>query len=142
MSVVTAQRAPSSGPSPAFEAVRREFRRSRRGAESTRWTSRAIRERLPRVSLDSALEILLTWRCDSTRFDAGAVAWQSRFAGYAPGLTLEEAGRTLAALGQLGGPSPERGAYALRAVCRKHGLDDVADVLDRWLEQRQAYGGL
>ncbi|HET8673016.1 MAG TPA: hypothetical protein VFL87_05245 [Thermoleophilaceae bacterium] len=141
MSVVTEQRTPSPGSPPAYEAVRREFRRSRRAPESTRWTSRAIRHRLPRVSLDYALEILLTWRCDSARYDAGAVAWQARLAGYAPGLTLDEAARALAALGQLGGPSPERGAYALRALCRKHGLDEVAGVLDRWLERRQAYGG-
>lgn len=130
-----------SSPPPALDAVRREFRRSRGHSERSRWTSRAIRERLPRVSLDEALEILLTWRYDSGRFDSGAVAWQARLAGHAPRLSLEEAAGAVEALSELGGCNPELGALALRALCRRHELEDVARVLDAWLEERESYGG-
>jgi hypothetical protein len=129
-------------PPRALDAVRREFRRSRGEREHNRWTTRSIRERLPRVSLDEALEILLTWRYDSARFDAGAVAWQARLAGYLPSLSLEEAGGALEALRELGGCNPELGALGLRALCRRHELEDVARVLDSWLDERQCYGGL
>lgn len=125
----------------ALDAVRREFRRSRGDTERVRWTTRTIRERLPRVSLDEALEILLTWRYDSARFESGAVAWQARLAGHAPRLSLEEASSALDALKELGGCNPELGAYALRALCRRHGLGDVAHVLDTWLAERESYGG-
>jgi len=128
-------------PPPALDAARREFRRSRGESARNRWTARTIRERLPRVSLDEALEILLTWRYDSARFDSGAVAWQARLAGHAPRLSLAEAADTLDALCELGGCNPELGAYALRALCRRHGLEDVARVLDAWLGDRQSYGG-
>jgi hypothetical protein len=138
---------PSPGmaiPSPprALDAVRREFRRSRGEASRSRWTTRTIRERLPRVSLDEALEILLTWRYDTGRFESGAVAWQARLAGYAPRLSLEESAVAVDALSELGGCNPELGAYSLRALCRRHGLEDVARVLDGWLEERESYGGL
>jgi hypothetical protein len=137
---------PSPGaaiPSPprALDAVRREFRRSRGESERSRWTTRAIRERLPRVSLDQALEILLTWRYDTGRFDSGAVTWQARLVGYAPRLSLDEAASALDALSELGGCNPELGAFTLRALCRRHGLEDVARVLDAWLEERESYGG-
>ena len=124
----------------ALDAVRREFRRSGRFAPGEGWTARRLRQQLPRVALHESLGILLEWRGEP-RFDAGAVAWQARLAGHAPQLTLEDAGRVLVALEALGGPSPEVGALALRAVCERYRLDDVASVLSEWLTQRQSFGG-
>jgi hypothetical protein len=123
----------------ALDAVRRELRRAR-PPDPERWLPGRLHEQLPRVALDEALEILLSWR-STPGFDAGAVAWHARLAGHAPSLTLEDAGRALAALQQFGGPSPEPGALALRALCRRYRLDDVASVLDEWLAQRRTYGG-
>lgn len=122
-----------------LDAVRREFRRSRRSPAPGGWSAGRLRGQLPRVTLDEALEILLGWRGES-RFDAGAVAWYARLAGHVPGLTLDDSERALAALGELGGSSPEVGALALRALCERHHLEDVAVVLGDWLEQRQSFG--
>ena len=124
----------------ALAAVTREFRRSRRLADRKRWTAGRLREQLPRVTLDEALEILLEWRGEP-RFDAGAVAWHARFAAYAPQLTLDDAERALAALERLGGTSPEVGALGLRALCERYRLEVVASVLDEWLAQRRSFGG-
>ncbi|HKO27070.1 MAG TPA: hypothetical protein VJU80_06395 [Solirubrobacteraceae bacterium] len=124
----------------ALDAVRRELRRSHRLATRERWTAGRLREQLPRVTLDEALEILLKWRGEA-RFDAGAVAWHARLAGHAPQLTLDDAERALAALERLGGPSPEVGALTLRALCERYRLDDAASVLGEWLSERQSFGG-
>lgn len=70
------------------------------------------------------------------------MAWHARLAGHCPGLTLDDAERALVALGELGGSSPDVGALALRALCERHHLDDVAAVLTDWLEQRHSFGGL
>jgi hypothetical protein len=133
---------PAVWPPATFDAVRREFRRSRRAPTRDRWSASALRDRLPRVTLDEALEILLTWRGDTGRYDGGAVVWQARLAGYAPRLSLEDSTEALSSLRDLGGPCPEPGAYRLRALCLRHGLDDVAAVLDRWLVERTTFGGL
>jgi hypothetical protein len=125
----------------ALEAVRREFRRSRGSRRTEGWSAGRLREQLPRVALDEALEIVLAWR-GQPRFDTGAVAWHARIAGHCPALTLDDAGRALTALREFGGSNPEVGALALRAVCERHHLDDVAAVLSDWLEQRQSFGGL
>jgi len=122
-----------------LDAVRREFRRSRRSRDTEGWRARWLREQLPRVALHEALEILLEWRGEP-RFDAAAVAWHARLAGHAPQLTLDDAERALAALERLGGPSPAVGALALQALCERYGLDEVASVLGEWLAQRQSFG--
>jgi hypothetical protein len=124
----------------ALDGVRTEFRRSRRVAAREGWTAGRLREQLPRVTLDEALEILLEWRGEP-RFAAGAVAWHARLAGHVPQLTLDDADRALTALERLGGPSPEVGALGLRELCERYRLDDVASVLTEWLTQRQSFGG-
>jgi hypothetical protein len=124
----------------AVDAVRREFRRSRRLAAREGWTAGRLREQLPRVALDEALEILLEWRGEP-RFDAGAVAWHARLAGHVPQLTLDDADQALTALERLGGPSPEVGALALRELCERYRLEEAASVLGEWLSQRQSFGG-
>jgi hypothetical protein len=123
-----------------LDAVRREFRRSRRLAAREGWTAGRLREQLARVALDEALEILLEWR-GQPGFDAGAVAWHARLAGHAPQLTLDDAERALTALNRLGGPTPEVGALMLRALCERYRLEDAASVLAEWLTQRQSFGG-
>lgn len=132
---------PAVSPRPAvLDAVRREFHRSRRPSAPERWSARRLGEQLPRVALHEALEILLEWRGEP-RFDVGAVAWLTRFAGHARGLTLEDAERALTALEELGGTNPEVGALWLRALCERYQLAEAAGVLDDWLAQRQSYGG-
>jgi hypothetical protein len=123
-----------------LDAVRREFRRSRRSPGPDGWAARRLRQQLPRVALHEALEILLGWRGDS-RFNAGAVAWHARLAGHAPGLTLEDSQHALKALEEVGGSSPELGVLALHALCERYLLEDVASVLADWLAQRQSFGG-
>jgi hypothetical protein len=125
----------------ALDAVRREFRHSRRSSTAERWDTRRLSEQLPRLALHEALEILLEWRGES-RFDAGAVDWHARLAGHAPGLTLEDSERALTALAEFGGSSPDMGALALRALCERYRLAEAAAVLDDWLAGRQSYGGL
>jgi hypothetical protein len=124
----------------ALDAVRREFRRSRRSPGPESWRARRLREQLPRVALHEALKILLAWRGEP-RFDAAAVAWHARLAGHAPQLTLDDAERALVALERLGSPSPEVGALALQAICERYRLEDVVSVLDEWLAQRCSFGG-
>lgn len=124
-----------------LDAVRREFRRSRRLPNPEGWRAGRLRGQLPRVALHEALEILLKWRGDPG-FDAAAVAWHARLAGHAPQLTLDDAGRALAALERLGGTNPEVGALELLALCERYGLEDVASVLVEWLTQRRSFGGL
>jgi hypothetical protein len=129
-------RRPLGGP----DAVRREFRRSRRAVAPERWSARRLREQLPRVALGEALEILIEWR-GQPRFEAGALAWHSRLCGHVPSLTFEDAARALEALRKLGGPCPEPAVYALRALCARHRLGNAAAVLDEWLRQRESQGG-
>jgi hypothetical protein len=129
-----------SVPPATLDAVRREFRRSRRSPGPERWPGGRLREQLPRVALYEALEILLGWRGEP-RFEAGAVAWHARLAGHVPGLTLDDAAHALTALGELGGSTPEVGALALHAICEQYRLDNVTAVLGDWLEQRHSCGG-
>jgi hypothetical protein len=123
-----------------LDAVGREFPCSRRSPGPEGWRARRLSEQLPRVALHEALEILLEWRAEP-RFAAAAVAWHARLAGHAPQLTLDDAERALVALERLGGPSPEVGALALRALCAQYRLEDVASVLEEWLTQRRSFGG-
>lgn len=144
MSAPAGMRRPDAPANPrsrsGLDAVRREFRRSRRPAAPDRWRGDRLRKQLPRVALSEALEILLEWR-GQPGFETGAVVWHSRLAGYAPGLTLDDAEQALRALRELGGPCPEPAVFALRALCTRHRLGDVALVLDEWLAQRESYGG-
>jgi hypothetical protein len=133
--------APAIRRSPSgLETLRRDFRRSRRVPAPGRWSGDRLREQLPRLSLGEALEILLEWR-GQPGFEAGAVAWHPRLAGHAPRLTLDDAEEALKALRGLGGPCLETAAYALRALCIRHRLGDVAVVLDEWLARRESCGG-
>lgn len=125
-----------SSPQPSPESVRRELRRLRRVPHAPCFPARGL-ERLPRIAQDEALAVLLGWRDDPDRFDAGAVVWHARLAGYAADLTLADAECALAALRGLRGPAPEWAARRLSELSRRYRLDDVAAVLDDWLEEHR-----
>ena len=126
----------SWSPRPSLEGVRKELRRSRSMPRSPRFPARGL-ERLPRVTQDEGLRLLLAWREDSDRFDAGAVVWHARLAGQAADLTLSDAEHALTALRGLRGPAPEWAARRLSELSRRYGLDDVAAVLDEWVEEHR-----
>ena len=128
--------AEAEAPRGLFPAVQRELRRSRPVARSPRFAARGL-ERLPRIAQDEALRVLLGWRDDPVRFDAGAVAWHARLAGHAADLTLADAEHALATLRALRGPAPEWAARRLSELCKRYGLDDVAGVLDDWVEEHR-----
>jgi hypothetical protein len=127
-------------PEPTLDAVRRELRRSWGSSASEHWSSHRLHDELPPVALPETMEILLDRRGEP-RFDAAAVAWHARLAGHAAHLTLEDSGRALTALERLGGSSPEIGASALAALCRRQGLTGTAAVLGDWLARRASAGG-
>jgi hypothetical protein len=110
-----------------------------RSPQSPRFPARGL-ERLPRIAHDEALLVLLGWRDDPHRFDTGAVAWHARLAGHAADLTLVDSECALTALRGLRGPAPEWAARRLSELSRRYGLDDVAAVLDAWVEERRGRG--
>ena len=70
------------------------------------------------------------------RFEPAAVAWHARWCASLPGVRFAESRAALCALEALMGPQPSAGALALSDVCRRHGVEDVASVLDMWLKAR------
>jgi hypothetical protein len=69
-------------------------------------------------------------------FDAAAAAWHARWCELQPGLGLRGSRAALAALEMMASGSEQRaGAQLLSRLCRRNGLDDVAAVLDAWLEK-------
>jgi hypothetical protein len=73
----------------------------------------------------------------STRYERAAISWHTRFCAYAPELTFSDAQKVMTALAAL--PGPEQGAAAtqLAILSRRHGLDDVADVVESWVTTRR-----
>jgi hypothetical protein len=53
-----------------------------------------------------------------------------------PQLTLADAVRARRAVDALAGPDAVPAARSLRALFDRHGLHDLADVLERWLDGR------
>jgi hypothetical protein len=91
---------------------------------------------LPKVALADALALLLLALEEQPwRFDLAAARWHARLCHEAR-LTLPEAQLSLAALQALGGSSAVGAGHALGAICRAHGLGDVAGVLGAWLDAR------
>lgn len=99
------------------------------------------RERLPhavvRGSLDDGLKVCLALLAsEPDRFEPAAVAWHRRWCAELSGIGFAESRAALAALEGLIGPHPTAAGRALRAVCLRHGLDEVVTVLDAWLQRR------
>jgi hypothetical protein len=68
-------------------------------------------------------------------FEAAAAAWHARWCTFQPGVGLEESRAALAALEMMSGREGRRGARRLSNLCRTEGLDDVAAVLEAWIEE-------
>jgi hypothetical protein len=73
---------------------------------------------------------------DPARFEPAAVVWHRRWCAELPGIGFAESRAALTALEGLNGPDPAAAARALRAACRREGLEDVEEVVDAWLERR------
>jgi hypothetical protein len=101
----------------------------------------SLRHRLPsavvRGSLEDGLMVCLGLLVrDPDRFEPAAVAWHGRWCAELPGIGFAEARAALSALEALSGADPSAAGEALRAACRRRGLDGVATVLEAWLERR------
>jgi hypothetical protein len=72
---------------------------------------------------------------DRDCFDPAAAAWHARWCAFQPGLGLRDSHAALAALEMMSGRERRRGARRLSSLCRANGLDDVAAVLDAWIEK-------
>jgi hypothetical protein len=103
---------------------------------STEQTPRHWSLILPHAPLPEALTICLDL-VGSGRYERAAISWHTRFCAYAPGLTFADAQATLAALAAF--PDSRRVATAaqLAVVSQRYGLDDVAEVVDKWVADRQ-----
>ena len=90
---------------------------------------------LPHAPLPEALAICLDM-IGSERYERAAISWHTRFCAYAPELSFYDAQRVMTALAAL--PGPEQGAAAtqLARLSRRHGLGDVAGVVERWISTR------
>jgi hypothetical protein len=73
---------------------------------------------------------------DPARFEPAAVAWHRRWCAELPGIGFAESRAALTALEGLNTSDPVAAARALRASCRRDGLEDVEEVVDAWLERR------
>jgi hypothetical protein len=73
---------------------------------------------------------------DPDCFDPAAAAWHARWCEFQPGLRIRDSHAALAALEMMSGGERRRGARRLSSLCRTNGLDDVAAVLDAWIEKR------
>ena len=74
---------------------------------------------------------------DPPRFQRAATAWHSRWCVNLRALTLADAQVTLGALEALAGPNPTEGARELYRQAVHYGFHDVADVLERWISDRE-----
>lgn len=116
-----------------------------RGFRDSSPTQRRMIASRTRVSLPSAvvrgslehgmLTCLGLLAREPDRFETAAVAWHARWCASLPGVTFAESVETLDALEALTGREPAAGARTLIMVCRRRGLNDVALVLNTWLEQ-------
>ena len=87
-------------------------------------------------SLEDGLTVclaLLTREPD--RFEPAAVVWHRRWCAQVSGIGFVESRAALSALEALTGPDPAAAGRALRAACLRHGLDEVASVIDAWLDR-------
>jgi hypothetical protein len=94
----------------------------------------AAASELPSITLADALAVCLVYaRTDRERFSRAIVRWHARMCLEARGMTARTAQLSLAAAHALPEPECEPAAQLLAEICSQHGLDGVADVLDRWL---------
>lgn len=90
---------------------------------------------LPHAPLPEALAICLDM-LGSKRYERAAISWHTRFCAYAPAMTFSDAQATMTALAALPGSEQAAAAAQLAALSRRHGLGDVAEVVESWLAGR------
>ena len=73
---------------------------------------------------------------EPARFAGAATSWHAHWCLCVPQLTLADAVRARRAVDALAGPDAVPAARSLRALFDRHGLHDLADVLERWLDGR------
>ena len=87
-----------------------------------------------RLALDDALVVCLAVLDEEPAlYERVAATWHARWCTFLPKLTLADALVALKALEALPGPRGGDGARALRELSARHGLEEVAEVLDDWL---------
>jgi len=90
---------------------------------------------LGRLSLADALAVCLVFRDhDHDHYERAAVRWLSRFCQETSGVAVRDAQLALAALTALTGPARHGAARVLAELAEAYDRDDVAQVLDKWLE--------
>ena len=72
---------------------------------------------------------------DPGLYEAAAVAWHARWCQELPGVGFAESLAALAALEALAGPDPVAASHSLCAACEHHGLQELAEVIDAWVER-------
>jgi len=77
---------------------------------------------------------------DPTRYPAAAVAWHARWCRELPGVGFAESLAALSALEALTGPDPVEASRNLCAVCEHDGLDELAHVIEAWLDRNAPRG--
>lgn len=91
---------------------------------------------LGRLSLADALAVCLVFRNhDRERYERAAVRWFGRFCRETPGVAVRDAQLALASLAALTGPARRHGAARVLAeLAESYDRDDIAQVLEEWLE--------
>ena len=96
---------------------------------------RRTRQATRRLSLaDELAQCLRTLEEEPGRFEVAAAAWHARWCIDLPTLTLTEAQTALQAIG---GPAGAEAAKVLRYLCLRHGQAGTAEVLERWIAERE-----
>jgi hypothetical protein len=74
---------------------------------------------------------------DPGRFEIAAAAWHARWCIDLATLTLTDAQTALTALQAIAGPAGADAAGVLRYLCKLHDQRGTAEVLDRWIAERE-----
>jgi hypothetical protein len=76
---------------------------------------------------------------EPARFARAATNWHADCCLCVPDLTLADAVRARRAVDALAGPDAVAAARSLRALFDRHGLHDLADALESWLDGHADY---
>jgi len=83
---------------------------------------------------DNLIRLLDLLADEPAHFASAAASWHAHWCLCVPGLTLTDAVRARRALDALAGPDAVPAARSLRALFYRHGLPELADTLERWLD--------
>jgi hypothetical protein len=88
---------------------------------------------------DNLIRCLVLLADEPARFARAATSWHAHWCLCVPQLTLADAVRARRAVDALAGPDAVPAARSLRALFDRHGLHDLADALERWLDGHADY---